>query len=43
MQRNLGFMLSGLFSTLALSLLVVVLLDRPLEKRFKRRRSLAKP
>jgi len=38
MQRNLGFMLAGLFSTLALSLLVVVLLDRPLEKRFKRRR-----
>jgi peptidoglycan/LPS O-acetylase OafA/YrhL len=38
MQRTLGFMLVGLFSTLALSWLVVVLLDRPLEKRFKRRR-----
>jgi peptidoglycan/LPS O-acetylase OafA/YrhL len=39
MQRNLGFMLTGLVGTLALSWLVVVLLDRPVEKRFKRRHS----
>ena len=38
MQRSLSFMLAGLASTLALSWLVIVLIDRPLEKRFKRRR-----
>lgn len=38
MQRSLGFMLAGLAGTLLVSWLVVVLLDRPLEKRFKRRR-----